>query len=641
MDNSLERKLAQERAARQRAEQLLERKTRQAKRANEELRKVRSELTKQGQARTEALTRAVRDLKREIGRRKAIEQALRSSRDSALELADLKSQFLARMSHEIRTPLNAVIGMTGLVLESQLDAEQRRQLDTVRSSGRLLLRLINDILDLARIDANKLELEFSEFSLQALLEQCLSLVMLEAEQKGVSFQVSRQHGMADRVIVDGGRVQQLLLNLLSNAVKYSDGGTVTVGTRLEQCDPEISVPDDLRSSLASTGLAPYRLSIVVTDQGRGIRQDDLPRLFEPFTQFQGATQGSSGLGLTICERICKLMGGDISVDSTFGKGSTFTASVTCGVKQADVDLSAGALIETTMQDRIEATARTGAWLLSGRMSQGQIEAHSQLAVEKPLSILLADDYEVNRMVQNAQLEQLGYSADVVTNGEEALRALHARPYDVVLMDILMPVLDGVEATRRIRQRKDGPQPFIVALTASALPEDRERFASAGFDSYLAKPVELADLAAVLSEAYGSPGKNDLKAEDDFVELTPVDLDLDDLYRRLGPATDGLLARVIPVFTSLLPSRKEALRSALRDADADTLTRLCHGLKGSSQSIGATKLAAACERHEKRAAGGRLPSTAELEEFLDLADATARALTRKLAELPSPGCSTAA
>ncbi len=566
----------------------------------------------------------------------AIEKELRTSRDSALELADLKSQFLARMSHEIRTPLNAVIGLSGLVLESDLTEEQQLRLETVRSSGRLLLRLINDILDLAKIDANKLELEFSEFSLQGLVEQCLSLVMLEAEQKGVSFEVSRQHGMADLVTVDGGRVQQLLLNLLSNAVKYSDGGEVRIATRLERCDSGRTVPEELRSLAGSRGLSLRRLSIVVSDEGRGIRNEDLPRLFQPFTQFDGAAPGSSGLGLTICERICKLMGGDIAVESAFGKGSTFTVSVICALSEADADMPSRTPVETTMQDRIEATAQTGAWLLSGRMSEGQIEAHSQLGIEKRLGILLADDYEVNRMVQQAQLEQLGYAADVVANGEEVLRALHGRSYDVVLMDIRMPVMDGVEATRRIRQRQGGPQPYVVALTASALPEDRERFAEAGFDAYLAKPVELAELAGMLSEAYAKLHAAEGATDTDFVELTPVELDLDDLYRRLGPATDNLLAQVIPVFTRLLPSRKQALREACEDRDAEALERLCHGLKGSSRSIGATTLADQCERYETLAAAGRLPSESDLEELCDIADSTARALTRRLAGLGAAG-----
>jgi CheY-like chemotaxis protein/HPt (histidine-containing phosphotransfer) domain-containing protein len=258
-----------------------------------------------------------------------------------------------------------------------------------------------------------------------------------------------------------------------------------------------------------------------------------------------------------------------------------------------------------------------------------------MAVNKPLTVLLADDYEVNRMVQHAQLGQLGYRADAVANGEEVLRALHARPYDVVLMDIRMPVMDGLEATKMIRERKNGPQPFIVAVTASALSGDREKFVASGMDAYISKPVELGQLAAVLEQAFAAVRHDNREpGPEDMVEIEPVTLELGPLYARLGPAADDLLRKVIPVYLRELPRRGESLSEAFESNDAQTFAQICHGLKGASSSVGAAELASFCERHEQRGYAGILPVASELESLLDLSRRTGRALADRLRALGS-------
>jgi CheY-like chemotaxis protein/HPt (histidine-containing phosphotransfer) domain-containing protein len=350
----------------------------------------------------------------------------------------------------------------------------------------------------------------------------------------------------------------------------------------------------------------------------------------PFTQFSGASVGSTGLGLAICQRICRMMGGDIAVESTFGRGSTFTVSVLCGLPAAAGRAAATRTPDVAEARTLQSTSETGAWLLSGHMQREVMTRHAGMAHEMPLTVLLADDYEVNRMVQHAQLEQLGYRTDAVANGEEVLRALHARPYDVVLMDIRMPVMDGLEATRLIRGRSDGRQPFIVAVTASAQSGDQQKFVAAGMDAFISKPVVLGELAAVLERAFlaknqGKPAT----VPDDMIEIDPVTLELEPLYSSLGSLADGLLQKVIPVFLRELPGRELALKEAFRRGDAQALAQVCHGLKGASRSIGGTEFANECERCEQRGYAGELPRASELESLLDLGRRTGRALAARL------------
>ncbi len=624
-----EKRFERERQARRKAEAILEQRSRELYEANRALEDAKSGLEKRVSERTIALEKAIESLRIEAEKRIAVQEQLRSARDSAIELADLKTEFLARMSHEIRTPLNAILGLTGLLLDSPLTPEQATQLNTVRSSGQILLRIINDILDMSKIDAGKLDTEFAPVNVTTLLKQSFSLVLLDAKSKGIEIIQKSQALLPDALVIDGGRVQQILTNLLSNAVKYSDGGAITVALTVAAVDDE-QVPTAFAAEHPEASDHWQQLQISVSDQGRGIAKEQTEALFQPFTRLDpvsdGNAAGSSGLGLAICQRLCDIMGGSITVDSTPAVGSTFTVRIP-GWLPAASEFAESHRLETT---NISALHQSRDHLLASTDDRDKLNTYLNMAQDKPLSILLADDYDVNRMVLMSQLESLGYRADAVANGEEVLRALHARDYDVVLMDIRMPVIDGVEATRKIRDRVAGPQPHIAAVTASALKGDRDKYIEAGMDAYLSKPVDIVQLAKVLETAYATKYDGERAPwEGNLVEMNPVEIRLDELRTRLGPALDGLLSKVIPVYLRELPGRLEKLDDALTSSDAETFARYCHGLKGTSKSIGAVDLAEHCSRLELSGYEGELPARDDFDELRDLANRTAVALRQTL------------
>ena len=633
-----QRRFERERAARHQAEACIEERSRALYAANQALENAKSSLEDRVRTRTRALEQAVSGLRIEAEKRLKVQEELREARDSALELADLKTQFVARMSHEIRTPLNAVLGLTGLLLDSPMTPDQQEHLSTIRSSGQILLRIVNDILDMSKIDAGKLDLEFAPANPATLLKQSFSLVLLDAQSKGLEIVQRSPALLPETLVLDGGRLQQIVTNLLSNAVKYSDAGTITVSLVVSPLDEGL-VPDEFLRVHPEANGHWQQIQVSVTDEGRGIPPHKTHDLFEPFTrlddQADNNSAGSSGLGLTICKRLCQMMGGDISVESVVGKGSTFTVHIPCWLAdRSDYDETESYPLETT---NISELHQTRDHLLASSADSEQLGAYLDMAQDKPLSVLLADDYDVNRLVLLSQLESLGYRADAVANGEEVLRALHAREYDVVLMDVRMPVIDGVEATQRIRARVDGPQPFIAAVTASALKGDREEYLRVGMDAYISKPVDIVKLAETLERAFENRyGGERTPLSDDLVDMNPVDIRLDELRARLGPGLDSLLTKVIPVYLRELPGRLDKLRQALEAGDAASLAQYCHGLKGTSKSIGAVELAELCSTYELAGYDGELPSREQFEDFCDLAERTGAALRRTLQERRSGG-----
>ncbi|MEL7450057.1 MAG: response regulator [Pseudomonadota bacterium] len=626
-----ENRFAREREGRRRAESILEDRSRELYAANNALEAAKSDLEERVKERTAALEKAIEGLRVEAAKRLEVQEQLRQARDSALELAELKTEFLARMSHEIRTPLNAILGLTGLLLDTPLSPGQKSHLETVRTSGQILMRIISDILDMAKIDAGKLDLEYTDVDPAAVLKPTFSLVFLDAQAKGIDIVQQSQAIMPPAIVTDGGRLQQIATNLLSNAVKYSDGGTVTVGLRVNALE-DTDVPEALREEHPEGRGHWQQIEISVADEGRGIAADNIGELFESFTRVEDGADAnagsSSGLGLAICKRLCEMMGGDVTVESTLGEGSVFTVRVPAWLPNQGSYAESDQL-ETT---NISAMHPSLAHLLASESSTKESEESLEMAQDKPLSVLLADDYDVNRMVLQSQLETLGYRADAVANGEEVLRALKARSYDVVLMDIRMPVIDGVEATRRLRKQVDGPQPYVVAVTASALKGDRDRYLESGMDDYVPKPVDISRLAAALRRAYDKRyGAGRLPWADVQEDDNPVEIHLDELRERLGPGLDLLLSKVVPVYLRELPGRLEKLGDALDDNDAEAFARYCHGLKGTSKSIGAEELAEQCSRFELAGYEDELPSSEEFDELKDLASRTAVALKKTLAD----------
>jgi CheY-like chemotaxis protein/anti-sigma regulatory factor (Ser/Thr protein kinase) len=349
--------------------------------------------------------------------------------------------------------MNGVIGMAELLAETSLTPEQRTQLEAIQVSGRSLLTLLNDVLDFSRLESKRLTVVQRPFRLRRVVEDCLEIMSPLASAKGLTLSCSIVQCTVEALLGDQYRVRQVLLNLLSNAIKFTAAGSVgvTVTSRPLQ-DGRVEVRFD------------------VTDTGPGIAGDDLRRLFVAFQQLDGSSSrqyGGAGLGLAISKRLTELMGGTITVESIPGRGSTFHFTI---------------VGEPTE-------------LVSPQPSE--LAGERDASAHRSRRILLAEDDAVNRIVVLGMLQQLGYQADSVNNGPEALQALANQPYDVVFMDIQMPGLDGLEVTRRTRAA-NGHQPHIIALTAHALSGDRDRCLAAGMNDYLSKPVRMTDLQDALA-----------------------------------------------------------------------------------------------------------------------------------------------